>query len=107
MRTETMYRILVATVIVLLFVIGIYIGVDSSTKDQENKITTSVSNQNVSVKPYLEEYKDATTEDLLIDVSVVYTDVYPDCGHTIEQEEKYENTTVNKIKKDIEMKDFG
>lgn len=108
MRTETMYRILVATVMVLLLVIGIYIGIDSANNEKESKMIASVSNQNVTVKPYIEEYKDTVSEeDLVIDVSVVYTDVYPDCGHTIEQEETHESTTVNKIKQKIDEKDLG
>jgi len=108
MRTETLYRILVATVLVLLLVIGIYIGIDSSKKERESKILASVSNSNVTVKPYIEEEKEVVAEDdLVIDVSVVYTDVYPDCGHTIEQEEKHESTTVNRIKQEIAEKDLG
>lgn len=108
MKTETMYRILVATVMVLLLVIGIYIGIDTSNKEKESKLLASVSNQNVTVKPYVEEEQETVSEDdLIIDVAVVYTDVYPDCGHTIEQEEVHEQTTVNKIKQDIEEKDLG
>lgn len=108
MKTETMYRILVATVMVLLLVIGIYIGIDTTNKEKESKLLASVSNQNVTVKPYIEPEKETVSvDDLVIDVSVVYTDVYPDCGHTIEQEEKHEDTTVNKLKQEIEEKDLG
>jgi len=108
MKTETMYRILVATVMVLLLVIGIYIGIDTSNNEKESKLLASVSNKNVTVNPYVEEEKETVSEDdLVIDVSVVYTDVYPDCGHTIEQEETHESTTVNRIKQEIDEKDLG
>ena len=107
MRTETMYRILVATVMVLLLVIGIYIGIDSSNKEKESKLVASVSNKEVTVKPYVEQEIEVTEDDLVIDVSVIYTDVYPDCGHTIEQEEIHEKTTINKMKQEIDEKDLG
>lgn len=108
MRTETMYRILVATVMVLLLVIGIYIGIDSYDKENNEKLIVSASNDNVKVQPYEEQVEETVSEeDLVIDVSVVYTDVYPDCGHTIETEEKHEATTINNIKQEIDGKDLG
>lgn len=108
MKTETMYRILIATIMVLFLVVGIYLGIDSRDKKKESSITKVVSNKNITVKPYEEEEQEVTSiDDLIIDVSVIYSDVYPECGHTIEQEEMHENTSVNKIKKDIDEKDFG
>lgn len=107
MKTETMYRILVTTVLVLIMVIGIYIGIDSYEKESNENIIASVSNDKVSVKPYIEEQDVISEDDLVIDVSIVYTDVYPDCGHTIEIEEKHERTTVNRIKQEIDEKDLG
>lgn len=107
MKIETMYRILVGTIAVLILVIGIYIGVDDKNKLNKDNIIASVSNDNVIVNPYIEEKEVVADEDLVMDVSVVYTDVYPDCGHTIEQEEKYDHTTINNIKKQIDEKDVG
>lgn len=108
MKTETMYRILVFLVLVLLMLVGIYILIDVSKKESAQSVIASVSNEKITVKPY-EEFEEETIseDDLIMDVSIVYTDVYPDCGHTIEQEEKHSNTSVNKVKEEVENKDLG
>ena len=36
MKTENMYRVLVATIFILLMTIGIYIGVEITDKDNKN-----------------------------------------------------------------------
>ena len=108
MKTKTMYRVLVFLVLVLLMLVGIYIGIDATNKEMDQSIIASVSNEKITVKPYEEVTEETVLEDdLIIDVSIVYTDVYPDCGHTIEQEEKHSNTSVNKMKNEIENKDLG
>lgn len=108
MKTETMYRILVFLVLVLLMLVGVYIGIDATNKEREQSLIASVSNEKITVKPYEEIVEETVSEDdLIIDVAIVYTDVYPDCGHTIEQEEKHSNTSVNKVKEEVENKDLG
>lgn len=108
MKIETMYRMLVFLILVLLMLVGIYILIDVSKKESAQSVIASVSNEKITVKPY-EEFEEETIseDDLIMDVSIVYTDVYPDCGHTIEQEEKHSNTSVNKVKEEVENKDLG
>ena len=110
MKTENMYRVLVATIFVLLMTVGIYIGVEITDKDNEktnnnNNSEIAVSNTD-SVKIY-DEQAEIITEEQIIDVDVKFTDVYPDCGHSIESEEYQSKTTKNKVKEEIESKDLG
>ena len=106
MRTETLYKILFGIYLVIFFVVGIYIGVEISKEEQDKDVIASVDNKkvNISVEPYEEEEKQ---DEPLIDVMVKYTDVYPDCGHTIDSEENYENTTIEDMKQEIEQRDLG
>lgn len=105
MKSETMYRLLVVTVFVLFMVVGIYIGVEMSDKDVEIEDQAIVSN-NDAIKIYDEEVVNIV-EETVTEVSVKYTDIYPDCGHSIDSEEYYETTTKTEVKKDIEAKDLG
>ena len=110
MKTENMYRVLVATVFVLLMTVGIYIGVEIA--DIDNKKTNNNNNSEVlvsntdSVKIY-EEQAEMLQEEAIIDVEVKFTDIYPDCGHNIESEERQSGTTKTKVKDEIEEKDLG
>ncbi len=107
MNGENMYRVLVATVFVLLMVVGIYIGVEMTDKpDKEKQQEVIVSNTDV-IEIYNEEGQIDEIEEALIDVDVKFTDIYPDCGHNIENKEHQEMTTKEKVKKDIEEKDMG
>lgn len=107
MSSENMYRVLVATVFVLLMVVGIYIGVemtDNGIQDAEEDVIVSNTD---SIKIYDEEATVEETEQTLVDVDVKFTDVYPDCGHNIESEEHQQDTTKIQVKKEIEDKDLG
>ncbi|MBR6689054.1 MAG: hypothetical protein IKL68_03475 [Clostridia bacterium] len=105
MRTETIYKILFGVTLILLFMVGVYIGAEISNKEEQNNVIASTSKDvKIEVEPY-EETVDEVEE--LIDVSVKYTDVYPDCGHTIESHEQYEKTTLMDMKEEIESKDLG
>lgn len=107
MGSENMYRVLVATVLVLLMVVGIYIGVeltDNETKAQEQEVVESNTD---AIKIYNEDADITENEQTLIDVDVKFTDVYPDCGHNIESEEHQSDTTKEKVKQEIEDKDIG
>ena len=78
-----MYRVLVATVFLLLMVVGIYIGLEV-TEEPKRAINQEVVVSNTdSVKIY-DEQADVKEEEELIDVDVKFTDIYPDCGHNIE-----------------------
>lgn len=106
MKVENMYRVLVATVFVLLMVIGIYIGVELTDEDiPQTEQNVFVSNTD-AIEIYNEEAK-MEEEEELIDVDVKFTDVYPDCGHNIETEEHQQNTTKEKVRNEIEDKDLG
>lgn len=105
-----MYRILVATVLVLLMVVGIYIGVELSDDNTEDKAKANEQNIQVSNTDAIQIYDELAQieqEDELTEVDVKFTDVYPDCGHNIESEEHQPNTTKEKVKKEIEDKDLG
>ena len=106
MSSENMYRILVATVFVLFMVVGIYIGVELSGKDEfKDKEPITVSNTDI-VTVYDEEIENIV-EEVLDEVKVKYTDVYPECGHNFESEEHYEFTTKAKVREEIQKKDIG
>ena len=107
METKTMYKVLLVTVLMLLMSIGIYIGLEISDNGKipdDNIVVTNTDN----IKVYNELAVDCDEEETeeIIDVTVKYSDVYPDCGHTIEQEEHYLQTTKEKIKNEIEEKDI-
>ena len=106
MRSENMYRVLVATVFVLLMVVGVYIGVELGSKEKgEIQKEVTVSNTD-SIKIY-EEDGNIQEEEKLTQVDVKFTDVYPDCGHSIESEEHQQETTKDKVRNEIEEKDLG
>jgi hypothetical protein len=107
MRTESLYKILFGVSLILFFVVGIYIGVGlgkENKKEYKEVIASSNKKVDVVVEPYVEETKQ---DEPLIDVFVKYTDVYPECGHTIDSEEKYENTTIDNMKHEVDDRDLG
>lgn len=109
MKTENMYRILVATIFVLLMTVGIYIGVEITDKDKvqnENENDDVVVSNTDSVQIY-DEQAEIVQEETIVDVDVKFTDVYPDCGHSVESKEHQEQTTKTKVKEEIEEKDLG
>lgn len=107
MSSENMYRVLVATVFLLLMVVGIYIGIEMTDNDIEDTKQDVIVSNTDSIKIYDEEATVEETEEVNIDVDIKFTDVYPDCGHNIETEEHQENTTKTRVKKEIEDKDLG
>lgn len=106
MSSENMYRVLVATIFVLLMVIGIYIGVELTDEDIPQSEQNIIVSNTDSIKVYNELANTDETEEI-IDVDVKFTDVYPDCGHSIESKEHQESTTKQKVKNEIESKDLG
>ena len=107
MKIENMYRILVATVFVLLMTVGIYIGVEITDNDNEQNNQDVIVSNTDNIKIYDEQADIIHQEDNIIDVNVKFTDVYPDCGHNIESEECQQSTTKSKVKEEIENKDLG
>ena len=86
MKTENMYRVLVATIFILLMTIGIYIGVEITDNDKaknNNENQEVVVSHTDSIEIYNEQAK-IVQEEEVIDVNIKFTDVYPDCGHSIE-----------------------
>ncbi len=107
MGTKIMYKILFGTMMILLFVVGMYIGAELQEKDKSTDVISATNNNvKIEVQPYNDEIVETEDEEL-INVSVKYTDVYPDCGHTIESNEQYDNSRVTDIKDEIESKDLG
>lgn len=107
MKTENMYRILVATIFVLLMTVGIYIGVEITDKENIESKNQDVSVSNTDNVYVYDENAEVIQEEEVIDVDVKFTDVYPDCGHSIESEEHQSNTTKTKVKEEVEEKDLG
>lgn len=103
MKTKTMYKILIFTIFIFLMTVGIYIGMDIFDKKEEKNIVVSNTEK---VKVYEEENCEID-EEKIMDVDVSYTDVYPDCGHSIESKEHEADTTMNSVKKSVENKDTG
>ncbi len=109
MKTENMYRILVATIFVLFMTVGIYIGVeigDNKEGQEEIKSPDVVVSNTDSIYIY-DEQAEIIDEEEIIDVDVKFTDVYPDCGHSIDSVEHQNATTKTKVKEEIKEKDLG
>ena len=104
MRMETMYRVLVATIFILLMTVGIYIGVELSSKDTPYIEEVMVSNTD-NVKIY-NDVINKEEKEKIIDVDNTFTDIYPECGHSFESVEHHKNTTIESMKKQIEQKDI-
>ena len=109
MKTENMYRILVATIFVLFMTVGIYIGVEIGDKGevQEETKNPEVEVSNMDSIYVYDEQAEIIQEEEIIAVDIKFTDVYPDCGHSIDSEEHQNDTTKTKVKEEIEEKDLG
>lgn len=107
MSSENMYRVLVATIFVLLMVVGIYIGVEITDIEPIMANQDIIVSNTDNVKIYDEQAQLEEDEQMIEDVDVKFTDVYPDCGHNIETKEHQQETTKADVKKEIEDKDLG
>lgn len=104
MRSETMYRVLIVTVFILLMVVGIYIGMSIfDNKEQKNIVASNTQ----EIEVYNESEQSGVDEEKVMDVYINYTDVYPDCGHSIEDKELESDTTMNNVKQKVANKDTG
>lgn len=101
-----MYRVLVATIFVLLMTVGVYIGVELSDEGTEKTERDLIVSNTEAIQIYNEE-AEIYEEEQIEDVDVKFTDIYPDCGHNIESKEHQQGTTKEKVKKEIEEKDLG
>lgn len=107
MKTDTMYRVLVGTVFVLLITLVLYVG--TNIVNNEDKLTEEANNNNVvvdnkNIDIYNEDYdedndegKDEENEDR-INVIAKYVDIYSECEHEMDTSEQYYNSTLNKVK---------
>lgn len=104
MENRIMYKVLMVTVFILLLVVGIYIGM-SVFDDKEQKNIVASNTKEVEV--YDENEQSGVDEEKVMDVYINYTDVYPECGHSIESKEHEENMKMSDVKKNVETKDIG
>lgn len=104
MENRIMYKVLMVTVFILLLVVGIYIGM-SVFDDKEQKNIVASNTEEVEV--YDENEQSGVDEEKVMDVYINYTDVYPECGHSIESKEHEENMKMSDVKKSVETKDIG
>lgn len=104
MKTDTMYRILVGTVFVLLITLVLYIGVNiTEKKNQQSDIANNqeieVDNKNVKVN---NEAESSNSEEL-VNVVAKYIDIYSECKHEMNTSEQYYNTTIKDVKNQIRI----
>lgn len=107
MSSKSMYRVLIVTVLMMLMVIGIYIGVELTDNEVQQIEDNIIVSNTDAVKIYDDEADIIPEEDKIIDVDIKYTDIYPDCGHNIESIEHESNTSKSKVKKSVVEKDLG
>ena len=105
MRSETMYRILVGTIFILLMVIGIYLGLEFSGKDEKQPVIISSTDDVKIYESEADKKNETEPEEEIGEVVVKFTNIYPECGHSMESEEKYQNTTKSAVREEIESKD--
>lgn len=99
MSNKTLYTMLVGIIFVLVITIGLCIGMEIAEERNANLAKNNiaqdevveVSSPNVEVQPYEE----------LTTVVVKYVDIYSECGHETVKLEQYDNTTADKIIKDV------
>lgn len=97
MRTETMYRLIVAIVSIVIMTFGVYMVTDLIANKDE-VLVTNTDPQEINNK---EEEKTDIKVERLREVEVKYVDVYSECNHEKIYTEKYENTTNSKVKENI------
>lgn len=108
MSSETMYRILVSTVFVLLLTISLYVGIELTSNDN---VTVNADTDNIDVNNNEEEDPkvDVYTEEIggdedHINVVVKYVDIYSECGHSTQNMEQYYDVEMGSVKKDVVRK---
>ena len=106
MENKNMYRVLIATIFVLLMTVGVYLGVELSDNNTNSNLPEALESNTDAIQIY-DEQADIEEEKELIEVDVKFTDIYPDCGHSIESEEHQQNTTKEDVRKEIMEKDLG
>lgn len=100
MKADTMYRILVGTVFVLLITIVMYVGLNITEKKKEPTDIAKEPNQDVvvdnkDVKIYNEPEEKKEEK---INVVAKYIDIYSECPHELNTSEQYYNTTMDNVK---------
>lgn len=101
MSSDTMYKVLLGTVFVLLITLVFYVGINIT--DNEEPVSEVSKNQDVVVEPYKEDevsnnIQTAIDEDR-INVVAKYVDIYSECKHEIENTEQYYDVVMETAKK--------
>jgi len=107
MKTDTMYRVLVGTVFVLLVTLVLYVGINFVGKE-ENRVEEAknnelvVDNKDVIVNHNGNDgsengYNDDEEQDR-INVIAKYVDIYSECEHEMDTSEQYYNSTLDTVK---------
>ena len=106
MENKVLYRLLVVVLFILLMTVGIYLGLeitDKATNDEESAQIQLVNTKPQEIQVYDE---DDEKEEVLDEVKIKLTEVYPECGHNIDLEETYENVSKEEMKKQIADRDI-
>ena len=105
MSSDTMYRILLGTVFVLLITLVIYVGINITDKEPVSEVS---QNKNIVVEPYNEDEVTNDTqprvEEDRINVVAKYVDIYSECEHEIENTEQYYDTVMETAKQESRKK---
>ena len=107
MKTDTMYRVLVGTVFVLLVTLVLYVGINIVGKE-ENRTEEAknnelvVDNKDVIVNHDGNDgsengYNEDEEQDR-INVIAKYVDIYSECEHEMDTSEQYYNSTLDTVK---------
>lgn len=109
MRYQTMYRLLVVTVFLLLMAVGIYLGTNyiQSNETKKSEEVSNTDNKKVNVYNENKATDDEEKEEELEDVSVNYVDIYSECKHSTTRMEKIPNSNKENVIKDIENSNNG
>ena len=106
MENKMLYRLLVAVIFILLMTIGIYLGLEITDKAMENKEEQLVQVTNTEIKDIQVYKEDGTKEEVLEEVKIKLTEIYPECGHNIDSDETYTDVSKEEMKRQIADRDI-
>lgn len=96
--SKFVYQILIISILLVLMVVGVYIGIQTSKpkeKSEGKEETESVNTRDVVV------YSEKNETEKLEDIEIVYVDIYKECNHTVQNKVVEYGAVFNDVK-DIE-----
>lgn len=105
LEISTKYRVFIISIFFVLLVLGVYLGFKFSSNQEAKRNNESeqvVNNNDNKEDEDVEIYEEVSTKKY--DILVKYEDYYSLCDHTIKKEETIHDTTVDKLKSEILLK---